>query len=151
MEIERKFIIEKTPDNLRGFTSKSIKQGYISSSPVIRIRQLADVFILTIKGKGLIAREEFELSLSKSEFQALSLKTEGLIIDKTRYYIPYNEYMIELDTFHKEYEGLIIAEVEFTSLEEANTFIPPKWFGEDVSENPAYHNVNMAHNIDFEI
>ena len=144
MEIERKYIIEETPKNLENFVSKKIKQGYISTSPVIRIRQLDDDYILTIKGKGLLAREEHEINISKNEFYSLHEKVDGLVIDKTRYYIPYEKYTIELDVFHKDYEGLILAEVEFESIEEANIFTPPKWFGPDVTHSSKYHNSTLS-------
>jgi len=144
MEIERKYIIEETPKNLKDFSYKTIKQGYISTSPVIRIRQLGEEYILTIKGKGLLAREEYELNISESEFYTLSDKVDGIVIDKTRYYIPFDKYTIELDIFHKDYQGLILAEVEFETLEEANTFVAPAWFGEDVTHLSKYHNSSLS-------
>ncbi len=144
MEIERKYIIEETPDFLDKYPHKSIKQAYVSTEPVIRIRQLGKDFILTVKGKGHIEREEFELNISREEFDHLSTKTEGILIHKTRYYIPYESYTIELDIFHDYFQGLILAEVEFDSLDEAKTFIPPHWFATDVSENPDYKNSSLA-------
>ncbi len=144
VEIERKYIIEETPDFLGTYPYKSIKQAYISMAPVIRIRQIGEDFILTIKGKGHIEREEFELTISQSEFEHLSKKTEGIVIHKTRYFIPYNHYTIELDIFHDYFEGLVLAEVEFSSMDDANSFIPPNWFGRDVSENPNYKNSSLA-------
>jgi CYTH domain-containing protein len=144
MEIERKYIIEELPDNLEAYPSKHIKQGYVSIAPVIRIRQLDKQFILTIKGKGLLAREEFELEIDKDQFDELSKKVDGLIIDKTRYYITLDDYIIELDIFHSDYKDLIIAEVEFPSLEEANSFVPPDWFGKDVTNDPRYQNSSLS-------
>lgn len=144
MEIERKYIIEETPKNLKDFAFKRIKQGYISTSPVIRIRQLGEDFILTIKGQGLLAREEHELMISESEFYTLSRKVDGLVISKTRYYIPFNEYTIEFDVFHDDYEGLLLAEVEFECLDDANSFTPPEWFGEDVTHLSKYHNSTLS-------
>lgn len=144
MEIERKYIIEETPKNLKDFPSKRIKQGYISTGPVIRIRQLGEEFILTIKGKGLLAREEHELTISDDEFHTLSKKVDGIVIDKTRYYIPFGNHTIELDIFHKDYDGLILAEVEFDSIEEADSFTPPTWFGPDVTQSSKYHNSTLS-------
>ena len=144
MEIECKYLIEETPSDFKNFPSKRIRQGYISTTPVIRIRQLGDDYILTIKGKGLLAREEFELFISEDEFINLSKKVDNHIIDKTRYYIPYQNYIIELDIFHAQLEGLILAEVEFPSIEEANAFIPPKWMKTDVTQDPTYQNSNLS-------
>ena len=144
MEIEKKYLIHKLPDNLKSYPHKVIRQGYISTSPVIRIRQIADMFILTIKGQGFLEREEHELALSKDQFQNLSSKVEGIVIHKTRYYIPYLQNTIELDVFHDNYEGLYLAEVEFKSVEDANAFRAPNWFGEDVTYDESYHNNNLS-------
>ena len=71
-------------------------------------------------------------------------KVDGRIIQKDRYHIPYEGYTIELDVFGGELAPLVIAEVEFPSVEAANVFVPPAWFGEDVTENPAYSNSNLS-------
>jgi CYTH domain-containing protein len=144
MEIEKKFLIKRLPNNLGSYPHTQIKQGYISTSPVIRIRQLGDNFILTIKGKGLLEREEYELNITKNQFQKLSEKVEGTVIDKTRYYIPYEKYTIELDLFHDHYQDLQVAEVEFETLDDAHAFSPPEWFGEDVTHDVNYQNSTLS-------
>ena len=70
-------------------------------------------------------------------------KIDGHPITKRRYMIPYEPYTIELDIFEGHMKGLIMAEVEFPSVDEANSFTPPSWFGEDVTEDGRYHNSNM--------
>lgn len=144
MEIERKYLIDTLPFSLADYKSNKIKQAYISTSPVIRIRQLNDTYILTVKGKGTMIREEFELPISEDQFQELSRKTEGYIIEKTRYYIPYDDHVIELDLFDGHHKGLILAEVEFKNPDAANHFNPPIWFGTDVTELPTYHNSHLS-------
>ncbi len=144
MEIERKYLIDTLPFSLTTYKAKKIKQAYISTSPVIRIRQLNDTYILTVKGKGTMIREEFELPISEDEFQLLSQKTEGYLIEKTRYYIPSENHVIELDIFDGHHKGLILAEVEFDSLDDANHFNPPTWFGTDVTALPTYHNSHLS-------
>lgn len=145
MEIERKFLIQTLPENLEAYPSKEIEQGYICTDPVIRIRRSDDNYILTCKSKGLMAREEFELPLSKEAFEHLKPKTDGIFIEKTRYLIPFdNNLTFELDIFHGTHAPLVLAEVEFTSIEEANAFIPPAWFGEDVTNSSKYHNSNLS-------
>lgn len=144
MEIERKYLIHTLIEDYLQYPHKEIKQGYISTSPVIRIRQLGTEYILTIKGQGLLSREEHELIINEDQFNTLSQKVDGYVIHKTRYYIPYNKHTIELDIFHDEYQGLILAEVEFDSITEANSFTPPTWFGEDVTNTPSYHNSNLS-------
>lgn len=142
MEIERKFLIKELPD-LSKYESNHITQGYLCTNPVVRVREDGDKYYLTYKGKGLMAREEANLPLTKEAFEHLVEKSDGKIIRKTRYLIPFTPYTIELDVFEGDHAPLIMAEVEFPSIEEANTFIPPEWFGEDVTEDRKYHNSNM--------
>lgn len=142
MEIERKFLIKELPD-LTKFENKHITQGYLNTNPVVRVREDGDKYYLTYKGKGLLAREEANLPLTKEAFEHLIVKSDGKIIRKTRYLIPLDPYTIELDVFEGDHAPLIMAEVEFPSIEEANAFIAPEWFGEDVTQDSRYHNSNM--------
>lgn len=142
MEIERKFLIKELPD-LTKFENKHITQGYLNTNPVVRVREDGDKYYLTYKGKGLLAREEANLPLTKEAFEHLIVKSDGKIIRKTRYLIPLDPYTIELDVFEGDHAPLIMAEVEFPSIEEANAFVAPEWFGEDVTQDSRYHNSNM--------
>lgn len=142
MEIEKKFLIKELP-NLSLYEKKHLTQGYLCVNPVVRVREEGDKYFLTYKGKGLMAREEANLPLTKESFEHLIKKADGKIIMKTRYLIPFDPYTIELDVFEGAHAPLIMAEVEFPSIEEANAFIPPAWFGEEVTNNKAYHNSNM--------
>lgn len=148
MEIERKFLVKTIPDNLEQYPTKEIEQGYICTSPVIRIRRSNDNYILTCKGEGLMVREEFELPLSKDAFEHLKTKVDGSLIHKTRYLIPYDDKLtIEMDIFHGKHAPLVLAEVEFDSEEEANAFLPPDWLGEDVTNSSKYHNSNLSKQV----
>ena len=92
-----------------------------------------------------MAREEFELPLSKEAFEHLKPKTDGIFIEKTRYLIPFDNHLtIELDIFHGAHAPLVLAEVEFPSIEEANAFTPPAWFGGDVTNSSKYHNSTLS-------
>lgn len=142
MEIERKFLIKELPD-LSKYDYVDIEQGYLCTHPVVRIRKKNDKFILTYKGSGLIAREEIEAELTKEAYEHLREKIDGHPITKRRYLIPFEPYTIELDVFEGHKSGLIMAEVEFPTIEEANSFVPPEWFGEDVTNDKNYHNSNM--------
>lgn len=144
MEIERKFLVDESQIDYRSYPHKILKQGYLSTDPVVRVRKEDDEYYMTYKGKGLLAREEYNLPLNEASFEHLLAKADGNIISKTRYLIPYGKYMIELDVFDEPIKPLVLAEVEFPSLEEAETFVAPKWFGEDVTQNPAYQNANMS-------
>ncbi|VDN47377.1 Inorganic triphosphatase [Petrocella atlantisensis] len=140
MEIERKFIVSSLPGSLASYPKKEILQGYVSTSPVIRIRKSNEDYFLTCKGKGLLAREEFEISITALEFEHLSSKLDYYLIHKTRYLIPFGDFTIELDVFKDRLEGLIMAEVEFPSLEAAHDFDAPDWFEEEVTEDGRYQN-----------
>lgn len=145
MEIERKYLIHKLPENLDDYPRQEIAQGYLSTEPVVRIRRSDDNYILTYKGKGMMVREEYNLPLTKEAFEHMKPKADGIFIEKTRYLIPYLEkYTIELDVFHGPLAPLLLAEVEFTSEEEANQFCPPDWFGEDVTFSKKYHNSTLS-------
>ena len=144
MEIERKFLIKDLPKDLTSYPCSQIEQAYLNENPVLRIRRKDDDYILTYKSKGMMAREESEFPLTKEAYEHLRTKADGKIISKTRYFIPLAPHTIELDVFHGDMGPLIMAEVEFASIEEANVFLPPDWFGQDVTMDRRYHNVNMA-------
>ena len=145
MEIERKFLISSLPEQLEQYPHHRIEQGYLSTGPVVRVRRMDDEYILTYKGSGLMAHEEYNLPLTKEAYEHLKTKIDGRLISKTRYEIPYKDGLtIELDIFISPKEGLRLAEVEFPSVEAANTFQPPDWFTRDVTEDPAYHNSVMS-------
>lgn len=145
MEIERKYLIHKLPENLETYPHKKIEQAYLCTNPVVRIRKQNDDYFLTYKGNGLMVREEYNLPLNQEAYEHLREKADGIILSKTRYLIPLNDTLtIELDIFEQPYENLWLAEVEFPTEEEANTFIAPAWFGEDVTFSSKYHNSTLS-------
>ena len=102
-------------------------------------------YYLTYKSKGLLAREEYNLPLTKEAYEHLKLKADGIVISKVRYVIPEKDGLsIELDVFKAPYEGLLLAEVEFPSEEAAHAYQPPSWFGEDVTYSTEYHNSTLS-------
>ena len=145
MEIERKFLVKYVPDNISEYVHHEVSQGYIYTSPVIRIRRSDDRFYLTVKSDGFLKREEFEIDITEEAFKDLSLKCEGNIISKTRYKIPLEDGLTaELDVFHGAFEGLMYVEVEFPTEEAANSFIAPDYFGRDVTESEGYQNSALS-------
>ncbi|MBD5476491.1 MAG: CYTH domain-containing protein [Lachnospiraceae bacterium] len=159
MEIERKFTVKKLPENLSQYPCHIIEQAYLNTDPVVRIRRQDDNYYLTYKGKGLMAREEYNLPLNEPSYYHLRDKADGNVISKKRYVIPIDnptfvsDYMkkidqislyVELDIFEAPFAPLVIAEVEFPSEETANTFIPLDWFDQDVTNDPSYHNSNLS-------
>ena len=158
MEIERKFTLKKLPDDLESYPCHIIEQAYLCTSPVVRVRKEDDTYYMTYKGKGLMAREEYNLPLNESAYQHLLSKADGNIISKKRYVIPLEsprfksdylplimpQLVIELDVVAAPFAPLIMAEVEFPDVDMANAFIAPDWFDQDVTNDPAYHNSNMS-------
>lgn len=157
MEIEKKYLVKEVPFDYKRYPHKVIEQGYISVEPVIRIRRADDRFFLTVKSKGLLARQEFEMDIEESSYQTLLPKVDGNIVSKRRYVIPLTDtdgstgdpaldglLKIELDLFEGVYQGLIYAEVEFPSEAAANDFKAPAWFYKDVTLDGVYHNSNLS-------
>lgn len=145
MEIERKFLINELPENIEFYSYKTIEQAYLCTEPVVRIRKSNDKYALTYKSKGLLSREEYNMDLTENAYYHLKAKADNNIVSKQRYLIPLGEkYTIEVDIFNPPLEPLIIAEVEFESEEQANSFIPPYWFGEDVTYKPEYQNCSLS-------
>ena len=148
IEIEKKYLLKNLPENLVNYESHLIAQGYISREPVVRIRRWDNDFILTIKSKGF-SHIEVEKYLTEDEYNSLSQMVIGHTIEKTRYIIPLSDYgysdlNLELDIFHGYLEGLTLAEVEFPSIEKAESFIAPDFISEDVTNDPQYYNSNLS-------
>lgn len=152
MEIEKKYLVSKLPDNLSDYPAVELEQCYLCSSPTIRIRKKNEDYILTYKNRikpsvkdvRLCVSDEVELPLTKESYEHLRKKADGKQITKTRYLIPYEGYRIELDVFHGDYEGFYLAEVEFETEEQSTRFLPPEWFGEDVSGDYHYTNSYLS-------
>ncbi len=84
MEIERKFTIKKIPENIEGYPCHTIEQAYLNTDPVVRIRKQDEEYYLTYKGKGLLAREEYNLPLNEQSYYHLREKADGNLIAKKR-------------------------------------------------------------------
>ena len=151
MEIERKWLIDinNIPYNLNDYEHLDIEQAYISFKPTVRIRKIdnLDQYILTIKSSSKdngLSRQEYELNISKEEYDNLLTKKEGNILYKTRYKVPFNEYTYEIDIFHNQYEGLGYVEVEFNTIEQAKQFETPSWVLQELTGSKIYTNASLA-------
>ena len=145
MEIERKFLIPELPADLDSYPSRRIEQAYLCTEPVVRIRRQDDKYILTYKSAGMMAREEYNLPLTKEAYEHLKKKADGIVLSKRRYLLPLPDGLtIELDVFDAPYETLRLAEVEFESVAQAEAFVPPAWFGEDVTYSGKFHNSYLS-------
>ena len=118
MEIERKYLVKKMPESLEQYEMLEMYQAYLCAGPVIRVRSISrhghTEYVLTVKGRGMVIREEHELPLSRDKFELLLGKREGRVIHKFRYLIPLQDgKTAELDVFAGELQGLCTVEVEF--------------------------------------
>ena len=142
LEIERKFLVQG--DFLPEVTSSSrIVQGYLASSPSVsvRIRIYGEKGYMTVKGcmsESGMSRFEWEKEISVDEAVSLLMLCSGGVIDKVRHLVPYKGHVFEVDVFAGDNEGLIIAEVELSSEDEA--FEKPSWLGKEVTGDIRYHN-----------
>lgn len=152
MEIEKKFRIQKMPENLDSYEKKVIEQGYLCTDPVVRIRKSNEDYILTYKSqlglkenKRIQINHEEEMPLTREGYYHLREKTDGNLIQKTRYLIPLEDgHTGELDVFGGVLAGLCFIEVEFTHEEEAESFSPPSWFGDNVSGDRRFSNCYLS-------
>ena len=145
-EIERKFLVENTDFISQSYKSTVIIQAYLNSDPLrtVRVRIKGEKSYLTIKGKSEdgISRFEWEKEITPSDVHALLPLCEPSPIEKTRYEVWVGDSLYEVDIFHGENEGLIIAEIELTNV--AQAFEKPDWLGAEVTSEPRYYNSALS-------
>lgn len=144
-EIERKFLVA-ADGPWRAGEGRRLKQAYIVAGPeaVVRVRLAGVEAMLAIKGPvSGFTRDEFEIPvpLAVAE-EMIAALAHGRIVDKTRYRVPHGNHLWEVDVFHGIHEGLVVAEVELASEDEAVEL--PDWVGEEVSGDPRFYNVVLA-------
>ena len=154
MEIERKFLLRSIPDELLSNCERAeIEQSYLDfgdgDEPERRIRMLtqngATEYVYTEKGMGDLCREEEEYEISEYSYKKLRELVISKTVKKVRYYLSLSDSLTaEIDVYGDYLEGLNVAEVEFSSLEESEGFTPPEWFGEEITYDKAYRNKNLA-------
>jgi adenylate cyclase len=145
VEVERKFLVSDPPD-LDGTRADEIEQGYlaIGADGEVRLRRKGERLLLTAKRGSGISREEAEVEVPPESYDELWPLTEGRRLHKRRYVIPHDDLKIEVDVYEGELEGLIVAEIEFASEEEAGRFEPPEWIGQEVTGDERYLNETLA-------
>lgn len=152
MEIERKFLLPQYPESLiaKGelavSTEQRIEQTYLAmdENEELRIRRIADLasgevsYTHTFKrGNGLV-REEIEYAISEGIYSQVAAAFGFTPLTKNRVTADWNGRTVEIDIYDQV--QLAVLEVEFDSLEDANEFVPPAWFGEDISSQKQYSN-----------
>lgn len=148
IEIERKFLV-KGDYKKSSFKSFRITQGYLNSASgrTVRVRVRDDQGFLTIKGKaakGGFARFEWEKEIPVEEALELIKLCEPGVIDKTRHLVKAGNHTFEVDEFHGDNEGLVVAEVELGAEDEV--FERPSWLGDEVTGDRRYHNSQLISN-----
>ena len=147
LEIERKFLVRHADYKRQAFSSSHIQQGYICSGHgrTVRVRIRDHSGFLTIKGpsdeKGL-SRYEFEKEITLDEAQELMKLCEPGSIDKIRYLVKCGSHTFEVDEFHGENEGLVMAEVELLSEDEP--YEKPDFIGQEVTGDRRYYNAYLT-------
>ncbi|WP_430614397.1 CYTH domain-containing protein [Flavobacterium sp. JP2137] len=149
VEIERKFRIYSLDFMAAAYQQDRIRQGYLNSAAerTVRVRIRGEQGFLTIKGKSNhsgTTRLEWEKEISLQDAEALMPLCEDYIIDKTRYLIHSGSHLFEVDVFHGENEGLMIAEVELG--DENEVFTKPDWLGEEVTGDIRFYNSHLSNN-----
>ena len=147
IEIERKFLVTSTKYRDEAKTKTRIIQGFLNTDKerTVRVRLKGENGFLTIKGKSSkdgLSRFEWEKEISKTEAEALLKLCMPTIIDKIRYEITLGQHIFEVDEFFGDNDGLVIAEVELTSKNEA--IKKPNWLGEEVTGQIKYYNSQLS-------
>lgn len=173
LEIERRFLVSlcDIPLDLYALPMAKIEQVYLDPLGTTRVRStigyvlggngdpetypidLPDVsgFEMTTKTKvlgehGNLVRDERDIPLKIDQYRHLSSQHWGDKIEKYRYLYHEGGIVIEIDEYLEQLNGLFTIEVEFGSVEEAQAFLPPKWFGKEVTEDRRYSNFGLAMN-----
>jgi adenylate cyclase len=147
IEIERKYLVTSLAFEEEAYTDNEIAQGYLNSHPerTVRIRIKGENGYITIKGisnKSGASRMEWEQEIPVEEAKSLLQLCEKGIIEKTRYEVRSGKHIIEIDVFHGDNDGLIIAEIELESEQEA--IEKPFWLGAEVTGDKRYYNAYLS-------
>jgi CYTH domain-containing protein len=145
VEIERKFLVRDTPD-LGATESDEIEQGYlaIGAEGEVRLRRKGERLILTAKRGSGLSRDEAEVELEREAFDRLWPLTEGRRLHKRRHVLPHGDLRIELDVYEGDLAGLVVAEIEFDSEDDAGAFEAPPWLADEVTGDDRYLNETLA-------
>lgn len=146
-EIERKYLVRSLPDDLRAGPGVALRQGYLAveGAVEVRVRLTETAARLTVKGGHGRTRTEVEVGIDVAEGEALWSLTEGRRIEKVRHRVELSTHdVVDLDVYAGHLDGLITAEVEFSDDAAADRFIPPAWFGEELTGQRGWSNAALA-------
>jgi adenylate cyclase len=148
VEIERKFLVAEVPGDLGRHPARPVRQGYLAVEPgggEVRVRQIGETTVLTVKRGGGRTRVEEEIPLEPDAFARLWPLTEGRRVEKVRHLVPAGDGLVlELDVYEGDLAGLVVAEVEFPSEATADAWAPPAWLGAEITADERYKNHRLA-------
>ena len=152
IEIERKFLVVGQAWRAQAERRQRMAQGYLNDAAAVdsgaqqvsvRVRIAGEQAALNLKSRELGAsRQEFEYAIPLADAEALLALCVGGVIDKTRHYVSVGAHLWEVDEFHGENVGLVVAEIELSAVDEA--FERPSWLGVEVTEQVRYYNLALA-------
>ena len=151
LEIERKFAVKSTNFLANAKESFKITQGYLNTDKnrTVRVRIKGSIGFITVKGISSadgLSRFEWEKEIDVKDAEALLLLCEDFVIDKTRYIIPFDAVVFEVDVFEGSNKGLVIAEVELETTDQQ--FAKPDWLGEELTGDERFYNAYLS-NVPF--
>ncbi len=145
-ETERKYLLSTLPQDLP--PGERIDQGYLAREPdgtEVRVRRRSGRCRLTVKSGVGRTRREAEVEIDDASFATLWPLTEGRRVEKVRHVVAHDGGLeIEVDVYSGDLAGLLVAEVEFPTEEDAERFDAPAWFGLEVTEDARYKNARLA-------
>ena len=145
-EIERKFLVAEVPTTERLGVGQRMRQGYLADEGDVstRIRIMDDTAVLTVKAGRGRSRTEVEFEIPVEEAEQLWQHTGGRRLEKVRYRIAVDGGVAELDVYEGELDGLLTVEVEFDDDAAADGFVPPQWFGSELTDDERWTNASLA-------
>lgn len=145
-EVERKFLVSDDSWQAGVTSSQRMRQGYLPGMETasVRLRISGDRAHLNIKSATLaVSRLEYDYPVPLADAEEmLERLCQRPFIDKTRHHVPHGGHLWEVDVFHGDNAGLVVAEIELASPDEP--FVRPPWLGEEVSHDPRYYNVCLV-------
>ena len=146
IEIERKFLLKNSSWKAQADEGTKYSQGYLvgSKHASVRVRIQGDKAFLNIKSATIdITRQEFEYEIPLNDAsEMLETLCEKPLISKTRYHLKSGKHLWEIDVFEGDNQGLVVAEIELNDKNES--FVKPRWLGEEVSDDERYYNVCLV-------
>lgn len=152
LEIERKFLVTSDAWRTAAHEVVPMAQGYLNDLAAmdtgamkasVRVRIAGDAAFLNLKSRELgHTRQEFDYPIPVDDARALLALSVGGLVDKRRHYVRHEGHLWEVDEFLGDNAGLVVAEIELGSADEA--FAKPAWLGAEVTDEPRYYNLALA-------